>query len=201
MRKLSQPFRRPRKKGKLDQDGNPIKVIDDDVEDLDCEFLNNRQAFLNLCRGNHYQFDELRRAKHTSMMVLWHLHNRDAPKFVQQCVACNREILSGKRYHCPSCQDYDLCEACYNNPKTNRGNCTHKLQPIAVENNQEEQGSASGLTEEQRKQRQRNLMLHIQLIEHASRCNSTSCKSTNCVKMKQYLEHARQCKVSFCEEL
>lgn len=192
---------KPREEVQLDQDGNPIKVIDDDVEDLDCEFLNNRQAFLNLCRGNHYQFDELRRAKHTSMMVLWHLHNRDAPKFVQQCVACNREILSGKRYHCPSCQDYDLCEACYNNPKTNRGNCTHKLQPIAVENNQEEQGSASGLTEEQRKQRQRNLMLHIQLIEHASRCNSTSCKSTNCVKMKQYLEHARQCKVSFCEEL
>merc|ERR1711939_801335 len=69
-----------------DDKGRKVKVIDDDVEDLDCEFLNNRQAFLNLCRGNHYQFDELRRAKHTSMMVLWHLHNRDAPKFVQQCV-------------------------------------------------------------------------------------------------------------------
>lgn len=66
----------------VDKDGSPIKIIDDDVEELDCEFLNNRQAFLNLCRGNHYQFDELRRAKHTSMMVLWHLHNRGAPKFV-----------------------------------------------------------------------------------------------------------------------
>jgi len=176
----------------LDASGRPIKVIDDDAEDLDCEFLNNRQAFLNLCRGNHYQFDELRRAKHTSMMVLWHLHNRDAPKFVQQCVACSREILSGKRYHCASCPDYDLCEQCYNDPKTNRGSCTHKLQAIAVETQSD--SSSSGLTEAQRKQRQRNLMLHIQLIEHASRCQSTSCSSTNCAKMKNYLQHARICK-------
>lgn len=178
-----------------DNNGRPIKVIDDDAEDLDCEFLNNRQAFLNLCRGNHYQFDELRRAKHTSMMVLWHLHNRDAPKFVQQCVACNREILSGRRFHCNTCPDYDLCETCYKDPKTNRGNCTHKLQPIAVEaDNGKDGGGTSGLTEAQRQQRQRNLMLHIQLIEHASRCNSTTCSSSNCAKMKNYLQHAKVCK-------
>jgi E1A/CREB-binding protein len=186
----------PEEVGPVDKSGRPIKVIDDDAEDLDCEFLNNRQAFLNLCRGNHYQFDELRRAKHTSMMVLWHLHNRDAPKFVQQCVNCSREILSGKRYHCNTCADYDLCETCYTDPKVNRGACTHQLQAIAVEANQEEGGGSSGLTEAQRQQRQRNLLLHIQLIEHASRCNSSSCSSTNCAKMKNYLQHARMCRVS-----
>lgn len=179
--------------GPKDPNGHPVKVIDDDAEDLDCEFLNNRQAFLNLCRGNHYQFDELRRAKHTSLMVLWHLHNRDAPKFVQQCINCGREILSGTRYHCNTCPDYDLCESCFKDPKTNRGACSHKLQPIAVES--EGGQSNSGLTEAQRKQRQRNLMLHIQLIEHAARCNSPTCNSTNCAKMKNYLQHARQCKV------
>ena len=46
-----------------------IKVINDDSEELDCKFLNNRQDFSNICRGNHYQFDELCRAKHSSMMV------------------------------------------------------------------------------------------------------------------------------------
>lgn len=181
----------------VDSNGNPVKVIDDDAEDLDCEFLNNRQAFLNLCRGNHYQFDELRRAKHTSMMVLWHLHNRDAPKFVQQCVSCSREILSGKRYHCNTCPDYDLCEDCYKDPKTSRGACTHKLVPIAVEaNNDDGKSGGSNLTEAQRQQRQRNLMLHIQLIEHASRCKNAKCSSSNCAKMKNYLQHARVCKVS-----
>ena len=181
----------------VDKNGNPVKVIDDDAEDLDCEFLNNRQAFLNLCRGNHYQFDELRRAKHTSMMVLWHLHNRDAPKFVQQCVVCNREILSGKRFHCNTCPEYDLCEECYKDPKVNRGSCNHKLVPIAVESSGEDGTSGgSNLTEAQRQQRQRNLMLHIQLIEHASRCKNAQCSSSNCAKMKNYLQHARLCKVS-----
>eukprot|EP00542_Grammatophora_oceanica_P014911 CAMPEP_0194032300 /NCGR_PEP_ID=MMETSP0009_2-20130614/5275_1 /TAXON_ID=210454 /ORGANISM="Grammatophora oceanica, Strain CCMP 410" /LENGTH=1696 /DNA_ID=CAMNT_0038672697 /DNA_START=105 /DNA_END=5195 /DNA_ORIENTATION=+ len=184
---------------KRDKDGNPKskseKVIDDDDEDMDCEFLNDRQSFLNLCRGNHYQFDELRRAKHTSMMVLWHLHNRDAPKFVQQCASCSREILSGYRYHCNTCPEYDLCEDCYKNTKCNRGSCTHSLQRIAVENSQEGQnGSTNGLTEAQRRERQRNLQLHIQLIEHASRCVSPTCKSSNCAKMKQYLQHAKTCK-------
>ena len=102
----------------------------------DCDFLNNRQAFLNLCRGNHYQFDELRRAKYSSMMVLWHLHNRDAPKFVQQCVACGREILTGTN-HCNTCPDYDLCTECCKNPKTNRGTFSSMVrnakpkQPVA----------------------------------------------------------------------
>jgi E1A/CREB-binding protein len=183
---------------KRDADGNAkidkgVKVIDDDDEDMDCEFLNDRQSFLNLCRGNHYQVDELRRAKHTSMMVLWHLHNRDAPKFVQQCGACNREIVAGMRYHCNTCPEFDLCQDCYKNPKANRGACTHKLTPIAVETNQEGQGGTSGMTEEQRRERQRNLELHIQLIEHASRCKSGSCSSSNCAKMKQYLQHAKTC--------
>jgi E1A/CREB-binding protein len=177
----------------LDKDGQPIKVIDDDAEDLDCEFLNNRQAFLNLCRGNHYQFDELRRSKHTSMMVLWHLHNRDAPKFVQQCVACSREILSGMRFHCNTCPDYDLCQECFKNPATVRGACSHKLQPIAVDS--EAAQERSGLSEEERTQRQRNLMLHIQLIEHAARCTSKTCNSSNCVKMKTYLNHSKTCRV------
>lgn len=174
-------------------DGTEVKVIDDDAEDLDCEFLNNRQAFLNLCRGNHYQFDELRRSKHTSMMVLWHLHNRDAPKFVQQCFHCSREILSGKRYHCNVCSDYDLCQDCYSDPKTNRGACNHPLQPIAVESGPTDEGG-SRLTDAQRQERQRKLMMHIQLIEHASKCNSKNCSSSNCARMKNYLKHASVCK-------
>ncbi|KAK6134971.1 hypothetical protein DH2020_031255 [Rehmannia glutinosa] len=49
------------------------------------EFFDTRQAFLSLCQGNHYQYDTLRRAKHSSMMVLYHLHNPTAPAFVTTC--------------------------------------------------------------------------------------------------------------------
>ena len=175
----------------LDRNGKPIRILDDDTEEIDCEFFDTRQCFLDLCRGNHYQFDELRRAKHTSMMVLWHLQNREAPKFVQQCFACAREIATGYRHHCNTCTDFDLCTECYRDPNTNRGQCTHKLEPIRVDN----QGASNGLTEEQRRERQRNIQLHITLIEHAARCNTPTCKSSNCIKMKSYLKHSVTCTV------
>jgi hypothetical protein len=171
----------------LDSKGRRVKVIDDDAEEMDCEFLNNRQAFLNLCQGNHYQFDHLRRAKHSSMMVLWHLHNRDAPKFVQQCTTCSREILQGYRFHCPICADFDQCQECVQNPNTPRH--PHQLKPIPVSGQQTE------LTEAQRKERQRSIQLHMTLLQHAATCNSPKCPSANCTKMKGLLKHGAQCKI------
>jgi E1A/CREB-binding protein len=171
-----------------DSKGRLVKVLDDDEEELDCEFLNNRQAFLNLCQGNHYQFDVIRRAKHSSMMVLWHLHNRDAPKFVQQCATCSREILSGYRLHCPTCADFDQCQDCYQNPKIARH--PHQLKPVAIASTQQTE-----LTEAQRKERQRSIQLHMTLLLHAATCTSADCPSANCTKMKGLLKHGSQCQV------
>ena len=171
-----------------DSKGRLVKVIDDDLEEMDCEFLNNRQLFLNLCQGNHYQFDQLRRAKHTSMMVLWHLHNRDAPKFVQQCAVCSREILTGLRYHCPTCSDYDQCQECASNPNIPRH--MHPLKPIPIAT-----GQQNDFTDEQRKERQRVIQLHMQLLLHAATCVSPKCPSANCNKMKGLLKHGAQCPV------
>ena len=182
-----------------DEYGKVVKVIDDDVENIDSEILDNRQQFLDLCKRNYYQFDELRRSKHTSMMILWHLHNRHAAKFVPTCNSCQREIFSGIRYNCKTCNDYDLCPDCYKNPNTNRGLCTHKLVPKAVENGDETR-SSSGQSHGG-KDRERQIKLHIQLLEHASLCQSGSCPSPNCAKMKNYLKHFKDCPVSssLCE--
>jgi len=171
-----------------DSKGRTVTVLDDDQEEMDCEFLNNRQAFLNLCQGNHYQFDQVRRAKHSSMMVLWHLHNRDAPKFVQQCAICAREILSGFRYHCPTCADYDQCHDCVSNPNAPRH--PHQLKPIPVTS-----GKQTELTAAQRKERQRSIQLHMTLLLHAATCNSPKCPSANCNKMKGLLKHGVQCSI------
>ena len=82
------------------------------------------QAFLSLCQGNHYQFDTIRRAKHGSAMVLYHLHNPDAPAFASTCNACGLEIEAGHGFRCPQCTDYDLCAVCHN---TGRGQHIHPL--------------------------------------------------------------------------
>jgi E1A/CREB-binding protein len=171
-----------------DRQGRLVKVIHDDEEEMDCEFLNNRQSFLELCQTNNYQFDQLRRAKHSSMMVLFHLHNREAPKFVQQCAHCARDILSGYRYHCPTCVDFDLCPECFQKQAQAANRHPHPLKPIAISTAQQ-----SEMTPEQRRERKRSIQLHMNLLLHAATCSNPKCHSQNCAKMKGLLKHGESC--------
>ena len=157
--------------------GDEMPNLPDDTEDVDdiqeSEHFDTRQSFLNLCQGNHYQFDQLRRAKHSSMMVLYHLHNPDAPKFVPACGSCHTDILTGNRYRCEKCE-LDYCQSCV----TKIGAAIHHHPLRAVSGN----SAPTKLTEEQRRERQRTIQLHIQLLNHAAHC--VKCESRNCAKMK-----------------
>lgn len=102
----------------------PADTKDKD-EILESEFFDTRQAFLSLCQGNHYQYDTLRRAKHSSMMVLYHLHNPTAPAFVTTCNMCHHDIEAGQGWRCEVCPDFDVCNACYQ--KEGGANHPHKL--------------------------------------------------------------------------
>jgi hypothetical protein len=73
--------------------------------------------FVLFFQGNHFQFDTLRRAKHSSMMVLYHLHNPSEPAFVANCNICQAEISAGAGWRCTVCPDYDMCDACYRTQK------------------------------------------------------------------------------------
>lgn len=162
---------------KLILSGEDMPNLPDDTEDVDdiqeCEHFDTRQSFLNLCQGNHYQFDQLRRAKHSSMMVLYHLHNPDAPKFVPTCSCCHVDILGNCRYRCEKCE-IDYCQSCYS--KVGIAIHQHPLRPFNT-------GVAPTLlTEEQRRERQRSIQLHMQLLTHAANC--VRCESKNCMKMK-----------------
>ena len=53
----------------------------DPVMEQDC--IDTRLQFLNYCQKHNYQFDELRRAKHTSMMLLAYLHSPRAEQEAQ----------------------------------------------------------------------------------------------------------------------
>ncbi|TMW66347.1 hypothetical protein Poli38472_004112 [Pythium oligandrum] len=174
----------------------PEKCADPD-EINDSEYFDTRQAFLSLCQGNHYQFDELRRAKHSSMMALYHLGNPNPNAYVYECNACTRDIVSGNRWHCNTCPDFDVCDACYAKEKHEHPLEKIPTSGVGAPGGKGGQGGAHGaLTEQERREREqraKNVRLHMQLLVHASACDG-SCGSANCDKMKELMRHGAQCK-------
>jgi E1A/CREB-binding protein len=158
--------------------------LKDDTEDADdvqeSEHWDTRQSFLNLCQGNHYQFDQLRRAKFSSLLVLYLMHNPDAPKFLSVCHLCHHEINTGMRRRCEQC-DIDFCQNCY---QVNGGNRIHhhQLRGIPVTGN----APPVQITAQERLARKIRLKEHLQLLVHAAYCDDeTTCiNKRNCTNIK-----------------
>jgi len=173
-------------------------TVDED-EPQETETFESRQQFLNYCQANHFQFDELRRAKHTTMMILFQLHNPNAPKFLQQCGSCYREITHGLRYHCNDCSNFDLCQDCYEPVITGlwaqrdsrfAHDKSHTFAAIDME--------APADTQKGREERARAIKIHLELLAHAGSCEGApSCTSKNCEKMKNLFKHVQTCEITF----
>ncbi|KAJ4879380.1 Histone acetyltransferase HAC12 [Raphanus sativus] len=170
----------------------PVEItgIPEDTKDrdeiLESEFFDTRQAFLSLCQGNHYQYDTLRRAKHSSMMVLYHLHNPTAPAFVSTCNVCHLDIETGQGWRCEVCPDYDVCNTCYR--KEGCINHPHKLtnHPSLADQNAQ--------NKEARQLRVLQLRKMLDLLVHATLCRrATNCQYPNCRKVKSLFRHGLGC--------
>ncbi|XP_020226108.2 histone acetyltransferase HAC1 isoform X2 [Cajanus cajan] len=169
----------------------PVEITDvpSDTKDrddiLESEFFDTRQAFLSLCQGNHYQYDTLRRAKHSSMMVLYHLHNPTAPAFVTTCNICYLDIETGQGWRCEVCPEYDVCNACYQKGGIDH---PHKLtnHPSMVDRDAQ--------NKEARQLRVLQLRKMLDLLVHASQCRSAHCQYPNCRKVKGLFRHGMHCK-------
>jgi len=176
----------------------PIPLTVDEDPPQEVEMFESRQQFLNYCQTNHFQFDELRRAKHTTMMVLFQLHNPNAPKFLPQCGACYRDITHGTRYHCNNCSNFDLCEDCYEPVTSGKWaqrdsryahDRSHSFTPINAEAAADEQRN--------REERSRTMKAHLELVKHAASCEGPpACTLKNCERMKEFFEHVRTCEIA-----
>ncbi|GJN18950.1 hypothetical protein PR202_gb06170 [Eleusine coracana subsp. coracana] len=155
----------------------------DDI--LESEFFDTRQAFLSLCQGNHYQYDTLRRAKHSSMMVLYHLHNPTAPAFVTTCNVCSHDIETGQGWRCEVCPDFDVCNGCYQKGAVNHPHNLTNHPSVADQNAQ---------NVEARQLRVQQLRKMLDLLIHASTCRSGSCQYPHCRKVKGLFRHGMQCR-------
>lgn len=98
-------------------DDVPSTTSDNDIT-LDNGLFENRHAFLNFCQRNHYQFNTLRRGKHSSMMILYHLHN---PALLTPgisgcagtiCRICHMTIVVDDYWICDICPSFNVCVAC-----------------------------------------------------------------------------------------
>ncbi|XP_024006071.1 histone acetyltransferase HAC4 [Eutrema salsugineum] len=164
----------------------PIE-IEDKNDNIESESFDNRQAFLSLCQGNNYQYDTLRRAKHSSMMILYHLHNPTAPAFATICTICQQEVENAQGWHCQVCAGYDVCNACY--PKASIDH-SHKLIS---------RSSATEATAQQNGQANQNYQINLKTIKelliHVAACRTAQCQYQKCNMMKMLVRHCIACKI------
>ena len=103
-----------------------------DMSDPDDQILSPvadaRNTFLEICQYRYYQFDTLRRAKYSSLSLIYHLHHPYAKHLRPICSLCSNVVVS-IRWHCDTCMDYDICSDC-NSSAVNQH--SHDLTPMRV---------------------------------------------------------------------
>lgn len=78
-----------------------LQPIQDSDPFINCDLMDGRDAFLTMARERHYEFSSLRRAKFSSMSMLYELHNQGQDRFVYTCNNCKGHVET--RYHCTIC--------------------------------------------------------------------------------------------------
>ncbi|KAK7381122.1 hypothetical protein VNO78_33646 [Psophocarpus tetragonolobus] len=157
---------------------------DNDIT-LDNGLFYTRHSFLSFCQRNRFQFDSLRRAKYSSMMILHFVKNPTLLTDGAKCRVCSKHIFQ-QYWKCENCPEFIVCSACYNQ----RGATCHahilseafstaKSPPT----NQDLSALLQGLAE---------------VIEHATQCHSTvpqPCTYRNCFLIKKLFHHATRCPI------
>ncbi|GMI74047.1 hypothetical protein HRI_001074000 [Hibiscus trionum] len=161
-------------------------LVDDvpsDTEDkdvcIDNDLFENRYKFLMFCQKNNYQFDTLRRAKHSSMMILYYLHNPEALLARTNCCICNKDAPIDQCWHCETCSDYFVCATCYQ-----RDGCSLHIHKLTSHSSAVDSSTA----------KENNLSKVLELLLHAARCRSL-CSDFHCHLMKKLFSHSRKCTV------
>lgn len=93
-----------------------------------CELIELRDNLICLAREKHFEFSSCRRTKYSSMMILYELHTQ---RDEYTCNQCSTPIDA--RYHCATCDDFDLCAACYEEDSRSEKPHPHPLEKVGFE--------------------------------------------------------------------
>ena len=69
---------------------------------ISCDLMDGRDAFLTMARDKHQEFSSLRRAKFSTLALLYELHNQQKDNFVYTCNTCKAHVET--RWHCTVCE-------------------------------------------------------------------------------------------------
>ncbi|CAL9239710.1 unnamed protein product [Arabidopsis halleri] len=166
-------------------------VLSSTTEDNDIiqenDMFESRQAFLAFSQKHNYNFHTLRHAKHSSMMILHHLHTSNKQHHSQNsssltCTACKKDVSTTIYFPCLLCPDYRACTGCYTKNTTLRHLHIFPTLP-----------SANGAPP-------RTVMVLeiLNAISHAFLCQATttkSCSYPKCHEVKVLFSHNAQCKM------
>lgn len=168
------------------QSAASLAPIQDPDSLINCDLMDGRDAFLTMARDRHYEFSSMRRARFSTLSMLWELHNQGQDKFVYTCNNCKAHVET--RYHCTVCDDFDLCIVCFE-----KDGHPHKMEKLGLDL---DDGSAPGDTKQANPQEARKLSIQrcIQSLVHACQCRDANCRLPSCQKMKRVVTHTKICK-------
>ncbi|KAJ8298017.1 hypothetical protein KUTeg_024548 [Tegillarca granosa] len=152
---------------------------------ISCDLMDGRDAFLTMARDKHQEFSSLRRAKYSTMALLYELHNQGRDSFVYSCNTCKAHVET--RWHCTVCEDFDLCTQCYE-----RDGHTHKMDKLGLD--LDDGSTPADKQENPQESRRQSIQRCIQSLVHACQCRDANCRLPSCQKMKRVVSHTKNCR-------
>ncbi|CAM0912101.1 unnamed protein product [Alopecurus aequalis] len=150
----------------------PLPDTDDGDPTMESKYFDSRIDFLKHCQDNQYQFDTLRRAKHSTMMILYHLHD-------SACSACHRAMDQSLAWRCLVCLGCKYCDSCYKQDGENLH--IHKLTQ----------------TDSRYQLPNYTLQDYLEGLVHASKCfyDPRNCTFKLCIMTKKLFYHGVRCDI------
>ncbi|VDP35431.1 unnamed protein product [Schistosoma curassoni] len=151
---------------------------------INSELMECRGAFLEKAREKHLEFSSLRRAKYSTLVMLYELHNENRQPLMYTCNVCSAQLETP--WHCKQCIEYDLCPRCYETE-----NHPHPMVKIGIGlddcNKGQEQSNDSTIQESGRDK----LSRWVKALGHSCYCRDANCRVYACKTMKYQVQHFR----------
>ncbi|OAF69758.1 hypothetical protein A3Q56_02475 [Intoshia linei] len=163
-----------------------VKIIDPDPL-INCDLMDGRDPFLSMCRERHLEFSSLRRAKFSSIITNYELMVQGS---FYNCNRCKTNIET--RYHCTTCDDFDLCIICYRIVGHNHY-MTKKGIYIDFDSKSQKRSDSKLTAAVKANNKEQTLKKVLESLNHAARCRDANCRTTGCGRLKHSIQHFNLC--------